>query len=264
MDRTIEQISPLIQDSILTTSIQDLLNNQKRNQLIFSSVIVTLSQKLTLAECKILWIFLVSRQQLHKPTLLNLWTSTTFLLPVTSRLRLLIQTPPKYWVAITLSNLIYQLTRNLRWEIHSVYQVRIHLQLRNKRPCSKCRLSRMFSNRWLWETHLPHNNNNTVINNQWWVEYSSSLTNKCKRTNSQHRQLLHPISTSISTEFACLSTSIKFAFLRECLGLDWYWIYAFHVLSQVCYFWTETSKPRAIYNLETACALRSLDKRRIT
>jgi hypothetical protein len=72
VDRTIEQISPLIQDSILTTSIQDLLNNQKRNQLIFSSVIVTLSQKLTLAECKILWIFLVSRQQLHKPTLLNL------------------------------------------------------------------------------------------------------------------------------------------------------------------------------------------------
>jgi hypothetical protein len=72
VDRTIKQISPQIQDLILTTSIQDLLNNQKRNQLIFSLEIVTLSQRLTLAECKILWIFLVSRQQLHKPTLLNL------------------------------------------------------------------------------------------------------------------------------------------------------------------------------------------------
>jgi hypothetical protein len=71
VDRIIELISLQTQDLILTTLTQDLQSNQKRNQLICSSETTTHSRRLMLAECKILWIFLVSQHQHHKSTLLN-------------------------------------------------------------------------------------------------------------------------------------------------------------------------------------------------
>ena len=106
--KIIVQINLQTQDLTLMTSTQAHQSNRKHRLQIFSSLITTLSQKLTLEECKILWIFLVNPHPHHKSTLLSLWTLMTFSQLETSPSLLLIQIRLRFWAASTPSSRLLQ------------------------------------------------------------------------------------------------------------------------------------------------------------
>ncbi len=105
--KIIEQTNRQTQDLTSMTSTQDHQSNQNHKLQIFSSP-TTLSQKLTLEGCKILWIFLVNPHPHHKSTLLSLWILMIFSQLETSPLLLLIQIRLRFWAASTPSSRLLQ------------------------------------------------------------------------------------------------------------------------------------------------------------